>query len=196
VLLATLGGVGHLYAYDVANRKWSLLGDLGNRDLAGLAYDAKNDLAVGFHGGHPGAGVNRMVAINAKGAVVKETVFERRLDSGGSGLPHNSILAHVEAGHVFVVTPPMPGDEDATGRLTVLDQDTGRAVLSVRQRLQKAAEKIELRANDIDALRAEKRRLEEEIQRLRGDADAVLDRIDALDRARSSPGGKVRATEP
>jgi hypothetical protein len=36
VIVATLGGVGHLYAYDVAKSSWSLLGELGNRDLCAL----------------------------------------------------------------------------------------------------------------------------------------------------------------
>ena len=38
LLVASLGGVGHLYAYEPDREKWSVLTDLDNLDLAALTY--------------------------------------------------------------------------------------------------------------------------------------------------------------
>lgn len=43
LLLATRGGVGYLYALDLASRRWSVVCELDDVDAAGLAYDEQRD---------------------------------------------------------------------------------------------------------------------------------------------------------
>ncbi len=69
VIVATLGGVGYLYAFSPKTEKWSLLADLANLDLAGLVYDEKQDCLYGLHIGPRGA---TFTQYNAKGAAVNE----------------------------------------------------------------------------------------------------------------------------
>ncbi len=182
VLLATLGGVGHLYAYDVAGGKWSLLGDVGNRDLSALAYDAKNDVAIGIYTEY-GKGT-RLVKIGAKGDVVGELAVEPSIWPADSHMRGQSDFMHVEGDHAFVIrSPGEKPDVDETGRLTVVDTKTGRGVLEITQRLQEGlATGIGIRADDVDALRSEQARMRSEIERLSRDVQVVSDRIETLER--------------
>jgi hypothetical protein len=47
-VMTSLGGVGHMYAYDVATGTWSLLGDMNNVDLDAFTYSAKEDCYYGL----------------------------------------------------------------------------------------------------------------------------------------------------
>jgi hypothetical protein len=69
LIVATLGGVGYLYAFSPKTKKWSLLADLANLDLAGLVYDEKRDCLYGLHLGAKGA---TFTQYNANGAAVRE----------------------------------------------------------------------------------------------------------------------------
>lgn len=53
IVIATLGGVGHLYSYDPKSDKWAVINGLDNVDLLGLTYDRKSDLLYGLHTEYP-----------------------------------------------------------------------------------------------------------------------------------------------
>lgn len=182
VLLATLGGIGYLYAYDIANRKWSVLGDLANSDLHAMAYDAKNDLIVGFRTEYNQG--TRLVKINSKGGVVAELQVQPPIWPIDRPTQDPAPFAHVFGDHVLVVSPKKDAAaDDVTGQLTVVDLKTGRAVLGIAQRLQTGnASRARIRAHDAGALRTEQARIRDEIARLTRDAQAVEQRIELLEK--------------
>lgn len=54
LILVSLGGVGHIYAYSPKADKWSLVADMNNLDLAALTYDANQDCLYGLYVGRKG----------------------------------------------------------------------------------------------------------------------------------------------
>jgi hypothetical protein len=116
VIVATLGGVGYLYAYSPKTEKWSLLADLANLDLAGLVYDEKRDCLYGLHLGTKGP---TFTQYNAKGAAVKEIPLvgdplPRDLGAAPMGPPAG--LAAID-GDVFIV---------ADGNVYLVDPTSGK----------------------------------------------------------------------
>ena len=116
VIVATLGGVGYLYAFSPKTKKWSLLADLANLDLAGLVYDGKQDCLYGLHQGRGGT---TFTQYNAKGAAVREIPLvgdplPRDLGAAPMGPPAG--LAATD-GYVFIV---------ADGGVYVVDPTSGK----------------------------------------------------------------------
>jgi hypothetical protein len=70
VLVGTLGGEGHLYAYATSNGQWSLVNDLDNHDLDSIVHHAADDFIYGFEGGY--GGTPRLVKLDADGNYVSE----------------------------------------------------------------------------------------------------------------------------
>jgi len=73
IVIASFGGVGHLYAYRPDVGSWSLLGDMNNLDLASLTYAADEDcfygISTSLNGG--GGGLYRIDGAGKSRAVIE-----------------------------------------------------------------------------------------------------------------------------
>jgi uncharacterized protein YjiK len=69
LIVVSLGGVGHMYAYATKTKEWSVVAELDNLDLSSLTYDNDNDRLYALH--RPHAGPAELVQFNGHGAVIK-----------------------------------------------------------------------------------------------------------------------------
>lgn len=86
LLVATLGGVGYLYAYSPAAREWSLVADMAGRDLDCLEYHDREDCLYGVTTSHMDAVKPVILRLSAEGVPLGETplpVFPFDIGSGG-----------------------------------------------------------------------------------------------------------------
>jgi hypothetical protein len=67
ILVSGFGGVGHLYAWDIATSRWSLVNTLNNVDLGAIAHHAALDTVFGIDVGTFGGGPFRLRAYDAAG---------------------------------------------------------------------------------------------------------------------------------
>ena len=75
-LLASLGGDGVLYAYDVKDGTWSVVRDMTGLDVGAMAYDAQKDVVYWLVGGHfhyPNQGP-LLITMDPQGAILKRAV--------------------------------------------------------------------------------------------------------------------------
>lgn len=181
VIVATLGGVGHLCAYDLGGKSWSLLGELGNRDLCGLAYDAKNDAILGLHAEYDAGGVNKVVKLNAKGGVIGELELTPPIVTGSDhGFGVDVFATVVDDWLLAITSNEVNRAAGNLGTISVVDAATGRGLLSKTLSLQKGG--IPPASRDATALKAERQRMRAEIERLTRDAKAIEERLEALSR--------------
>ncbi|MBX9624518.1 MAG: hypothetical protein K2X82_11980 [Gemmataceae bacterium] len=104
VVVATLGGVGHLYSYTPKTGEWAVISELDNLDLAALAYDAQADRLYGLYQPHRGG--PKVGVFNAEGAVVgavdlSDPMFPAKLVQDPVGRPVQLVVV---GGELVVIT--------------------------------------------------------------------------------------------
>ena len=132
LLLASFGGVGYLYRYDVDERKWSVLCDLNNLDLCALTYMPSDDALYGI--AMPGgseAPITTVYKFNTRGAVVGSFTLSRPMAATQG--PHQ-YCQMVPVGEQLVilgaVVPNPNGTDEFIRHSYVVDPKSGKVVYS------------------------------------------------------------------
>ncbi|MHC4469436.1 MAG: M56 family metallopeptidase [Planctomycetota bacterium] len=128
LLVVSRSGQGHLWAHDVERKTWTGLRNLGDLDLAALAYDGKRDRLLGI-GQYPGSST-WLFTLDPEGKLIRKTSLDRKMPDGISQLipagDRAILLVNAgQRGHIPVETP---------ARCYVLDRSTGKTLLALRQK--------------------------------------------------------------
>lgn len=123
VLMATRGGAGYLYAFDIDAGTWRVLGDMDHVGVAGLAYDALRDRLFCVSYAEKGGFALHVIAPDGTwlGDVAVDPV---RLP----GRVERAVQAHAAAGKLVVTYPSRPA------RAYVLEPETGQLLATLDQR--------------------------------------------------------------
>ncbi|MFO0899405.1 MAG: C-type lectin domain-containing protein [Pirellulales bacterium] len=116
-LLASLGGEGFLYAYDVKQGAWSVLRDMDNLDVGAMAYDAQKDVVYWLVGGHhqyPNGGP-LLVTMDPEGAILSRVVLGGMLAMRGHD-PFQSHKCLTAVDGFLILYMPQQGGENADGK--------------------------------------------------------------------------------
>ena len=135
LLVASLGGVGYLYAYHPSTEKWLLVADMDNLDVGAIGYDAKADCIYAIYQGYGGGDGPTLLKLNAKGAVFKAIKLwapqlSKRLGRGPSS-------GHVQlvplADRLVIISSPgrfgRGQDDNGKSRIYLVDTKTGKTNL-------------------------------------------------------------------
>jgi len=132
VLVGTLGGEGHLYAYAPASSQWSLVNDLDNHDLDSIVHHAPDDSIYGFEGGY--GGTPQLRRFDAAGNLISSIPLPQ-VPTGITGHSSSSELVSVGQNLVLLIEPNAnwPGQAGGESRIYLIDLRTGEVRLTYQQ---------------------------------------------------------------
>jgi hypothetical protein len=135
LIVATLGGAGEFYSYELDARRWSLLASLNNLDLQGLTYveseDAFYGMSRGGNGGsEPEALVPDLVRFDAQGRVTGRVSIATRLPMEGNW-GHQLFTVGDKVGLLTQAVADLDHPlEDLASRFLLIDPATGDVTYS------------------------------------------------------------------
>jgi hypothetical protein len=111
LLLTSFGGGGYLYAYDVGQRKWSVICRPGLSTNA-MLYVPDGDLIYAVNLSHGGEGVQTLRKFNAHGALIESYTLPHPIGRGQSRGPFAGIDLAYFNGRIAILGPTVPDPLD------------------------------------------------------------------------------------
>jgi hypothetical protein len=158
VVVSTLDRGGRLYAYDVGEKKWSVLADQNGFPIASIAYAPREDAFYGLAmmGGEvPARPV--VFRFDGEGRQTGRVVLARRIPSHPHDRPQGGPRVAAVGEYLAVLTPPVVDvDIDPAGpeepRCYLFEPKTGRLVYSGPLRVQPPSRSEPMTAAELDEL--------------------------------------------
>ncbi len=131
LVLTSLGGVGHMYAYDPDAKKWSLLTDMNNIDLQSFTYSAEGDCFYGLELGMRER-APRLFRFGADGKSLEPVMLGVKLPDYRPPLSHTQLVC--VGRQLVLLTPPGPDPSRPAlpdeSRSYLIDPATGKTTYS------------------------------------------------------------------
>jgi len=132
LVLASFGGEGFMYSYEVDDKKWSLMTSLENVQLHCLTYSTEDDRLYALNHKHE-KGVDTIFSYSPKGVLLKRVRLEKPIPVGRRSL-HGCTQIVRTSNRVVIFTQPRPDLETAgepvACRSYVIDPSTGKELWS------------------------------------------------------------------
>jgi len=111
LIVATLGGVGYLYAYSVDSEEWSVISDMNNIDVFGLCYDESADHLVALYSDRRKSEL-QLLRFNSAGTLIRQqslqtpAILAARTAAFGHGahiqlFPHKSTITLISSPNIY-----------------------------------------------------------------------------------------------